>query len=260
MIIRRAMLAFLILYVPAITYGAITLALGQTLPVYVLLFGVLMGFLFALLHAGQRLGCKQAVGLCGLTFIVSLTFESVDVATGLISVPYHYSQNLGPMFLNLVPLIIPVAWFTMIYPSFVIADWLIPAGWEQWRRLLSVAAIGGLVMTAWDVVIDPVAVAQGSWVWEVNGPYFGIPLQNFWGWWLTTFVVFALYLLCVRRHERTVSDPGFDRLAVVFYAVTVLGGGISAVLGGMDGPALAGFFAVIPWVTMGWIAMNDRSG
>jgi putative membrane protein len=253
------MLAFLILSVPAVAYCSITLALEQTLSDYVFLFGVLMGFLFALLHAGQRLGWKQAVGLCGLTFIVSLTFESVGVATGLIYAPYHYSQNLGPMFLNLVPLIIPVAWFMMIYPSFVIADWLIPAGWEQWRRLLSVAAIGGLVMTAWDVVGDPVAVAHGSWAWEVNGPYFGIPLQNFWGWWLTTFVVFALYLLWTRRHERTGSDAGFDRLAVVFYAVKVLGDLLYAVLRDMGGPALVGFFAVTPWVTMGWIAMNDRS-
>jgi uncharacterized membrane protein len=61
---------------------------------------------------------------------------------------YHYTDKLGYKFLGLVPLLIPVAWFMMSYPSFIIADRLIPSTWQRWPRLLSLAAVGGLVMTA----------------------------------------------------------------------------------------------------------------
>jgi hypothetical protein len=61
---------------------------------------------------------------------------------------YHYTTQLGPKFLGLVPYLILVAWFMLSYPSFVIADWLVPSGWKRWQRVLAVAAVGGLVMTA----------------------------------------------------------------------------------------------------------------
>jgi putative membrane protein len=147
----------------------------------------LTGFSFALLHAGQRQGWQRALLLLALVFIVSLLFESVGVATGWIYVPYHYTNQLGPKFLGLVPYLIPAAWFMMSYPSFVIADRLVPTSWNtsktsRWQRILTLAAVGGLVMTAWDLTMDPIMVAGGNWVWDVKGAYFGIPLQNFWGW------------------------------------------------------------------------------
>jgi uncharacterized membrane protein len=40
---------------------------------------------------------------------------------------YHYTALLGPKFLGLVPYLIPAAWFMMNYPSFVIAERLIPS-------------------------------------------------------------------------------------------------------------------------------------
>jgi putative membrane protein len=36
-------------------------------------------------------------------------------------------------------------------------------------------------MVAWDLVMDPVLVTRGHWVWENGGRWFGIPLQNFLG-------------------------------------------------------------------------------
>ena len=75
----------------------------------------------------------------------------------------------------------------MSYPSFVIADKLVPSGWKNWQHILTDAAVSDLARTTWDVIMDPIMVAGGNWVWEKGGAYFGIPLQNFWGWWLTIF-------------------------------------------------------------------------
>jgi uncharacterized membrane protein len=54
-----------------------------------------------------------------------------------------------------------------------------------------------MVMTAWDSVIDPVLSGPPlhNWIWEVDGPYFGVPIQNFAGWMATTFTVYLIYRL-----------------------------------------------------------------
>ncbi len=251
MIVRRTLIALLILYALLVAYIDVTVAMGSGISPWITPLSTLVGFSFALLHASQRLGWKRALGLLACVFVVSLAFESVGVATGLVYGPYHYTRKLGPLFLGLVPFLIPVAWFMMMYPSFVIAEQLVSIR-NGWRRVLTVAALGGLVMTAWDLVIDPVMVRGQHWVWEVDGAYFGIPLQNFWGWWLTTFVTFLVFLLFNPASSQS-HDGSDDRLVILSYAITGVGNTIGAFLVGLGGPALVGFFAMVPWVVMGWI-------
>ncbi len=248
MTLRRITLGLLILYALLTVYSVF----GQPL----VMVAPLIGLAFALLHAGQREGWRDALILLALIFGVSLLFESVGVATGWVYGPYHYTAKLGPKFLGLVPYLIPVAWFMMSYPSFVIAERLVaPAGrpsrGSRWPRLLAVAATAGLVMTAWDVIMDPLMVAGGHWVWDTDGAYFGIPLQNFWGWWLTVFTTVALYLL-VRGKGSAAPDPGFDRQAMASYLVTALSMIATSLLNDAGDLALIGFFVMLPWVIMAW--------
>lgn len=252
---RKMTLALLILYACLTALPLLGLVTGAGPMGFMTPITTLVGLAFALLHAGQRLGWKRALAFLGLVFGVSLLFETVGVATGLVYGPYHYTDKLGPRFLGLVPYLIPAAWFMMSYPSFVIADRLVPAGWKHGARLLAVAALGGLVMTAWDLVMDPVMVAGGHWVWDVAGDYFGIPLQNFWGWWLTVFVTFVLFLSIPGRLSR--SAAAFDRLALVSYLVTEFGIVSVTLVAGAGDLALIGFFAMTPWVVAGWLRLAD---
>ena len=113
-------------------------------------------------------------------------------------------------------------------------------------------------MTAWDVVMDPLMVAGGHWVWEIRGAFFGIPLLNYWGWWLTVFVIFALFLLFTKGRTALVSDPAFDRMVVTSYSLTGIGEVIAANSIGLPGPALAGLFAMLPWMITGWLKMSEE--
>ena len=99
---------------------------GLKFPFYLFPLSTLLGFLIALLHAATRMKWTRALWLLASAFVVSLVFESVGVLTGLIYGPYHYTEKLGSLFLGLVPLIIPIASFMMMYPSFVIAHWIVP--------------------------------------------------------------------------------------------------------------------------------------
>ena len=251
---RKLLIALLVLYTALTFYTVLSFFVGISFqPIFTPLLSVL-AFGFAVVHGSLRLGWRRALLLLGLTFAVSLLFESLGVATGLVYGPYHYTDKLGPKFLGLVPYLIPVAWFMMTYPSYIIASRLLPAQKNVWRWRLGVAALGALIMTAWDLAMDPMMVAGEHWTWEVQGAYFGVPLQNYFGWWLTVFVTFLLFLWIGRLspQREAQSNLAFDRLAVLSYAVTGLSSVIVDLQVGLGGPGLVGIFAMLPWVLMGW--------
>ena len=102
MTLRRTTIILLFLYVLLTIYPIVSIALGVSPSVFLTPVSALTGFTFALLHAGQREGWRRALHLLALVFGVSLLFESVGVATGLVYGPYHYTNKLGPLFLGLV--------------------------------------------------------------------------------------------------------------------------------------------------------------
>jgi putative membrane protein len=145
------------------------------------------------------------------------------------------------VWLGSVPILIPLAWFMMIYPSYVLANLIadgrpVAVAGSAWH-LLGLAALGALVMTAWDLVVDPIlsGPAFRAWVWEQGGGYFGIPAQNYLGWLVTTFTVYVLYRFAERRWPPKPADPLSGAAAlppVLAYAAmlsaNVLTGGLPA--------------------------------
>lgn len=254
MLLRKLTILTLLVYILLTLYTLVSMFVG--IPYHPILTPTLtlLAFSFAVLHGSQILGWQKALLLLLLTFAVSLLFESIGVATGWVYGAYHYTGKLGLKFLGLVPWLIPVAWFMMTYPSFWIASHLVPAVKSTWVWRLSVAAVGGLVMTAWDLAMDPMMVAGGHWVWDQPGEYFGVPLQNFWGWWLTIFVTFCLYLIVGNVRPQSISPAdGFSSLVIAAYATTGVSTIIAAFEFGLDGVALVGIFAMLPWAVKGWL-------
>ena len=119
---RTWSIAILAVYGALVAYTTTSALLGYRYSPFFTPLLSLLAFSFALLHGSVRLGWRKTLLLLALTFGVSLLFESVGVATGWVYGPYHYTDKLGPMFLGLVPYLIPVAWFMMTYPSYVIAS------------------------------------------------------------------------------------------------------------------------------------------
>lgn len=186
--------------------------------------------LFSLCHAAYALGWRHALVFFVLTAGISWAYEQVGVETGLIYGRYHYTDVLGAK-IGHVPVLIPLAWFMMIYPSYIIANLIAggPAVGSRGSlgRVVWLALLSAMVMTAWDLVIDPIlsGPAVRAWVWEEGGPYFGIPAQNTIGWMLTTFTVYMLYRLYERRRGSQPVGPlsvSVVALPVIAYAAMML--------------------------------------
>ena len=157
-----------------------------------------------LIHAAYMLGWRRALAFFGLTLAISFLAEYAGVKTGLVFGHYHYTGVLAPLVLGTVPLVIPVAYFMAIWPSYLMANYLTrgkPAGKHPGiPALLYASLLTALVMTAWDLTMDPVMVGDvKAWVWENGGPYFGIPFRNYVGWVLTTFTISTAYRFLERR-------------------------------------------------------------
>ena len=193
-------------------------------------------------HSVRALGAKSTAVLFLLSAVVSWTLEHVGVATGLVYGQYHYTDKLG-LRLGHVPILIPMAWFMMLYPSLVIARGVLfgglpTAGGFSRGRNVAAAFLASLVMTAWDLVMDPVMVHDGYWVWDGPGSWFGVPLQNYAGWMITTFVINLGHGLWERTQATTDRIPlrGVELLPpLLAYALMAL----TYIMGPVHEPALA---------------------
>lgn len=216
----------------------------------------LIGFSFNVLHCLSRSGWKMTLLLLGLTLGISLVVECLGVATGLIFGPYHYSNRLGPLFLGLVPYTIPLTWFMMLYPSLILADTLT----SKENKWLQTVLIGACALVAWDLVLDPLMTYRSHWIWEADGAYYGVPLQNFLGWWLTAFAILGTFCLFrLRKGSKQERDANFDWLAIAFYAITGAGHVADAWIAGLAGAALIGLIAMGFWVAVsGYWTLRDR--
>jgi putative membrane protein len=199
---------------------------------------VVLGALAGLLHAAGRLGRRHALALFAVAFVISLGSELLGTSTGYPFGPYSYTGQLGYRVLGLVPFNIPTSWFFMIYCSLAICGRLAapehPAqGARQVARTKWTWALAaGLVLTAWDVSMDPAMVATTHWLWHLRPAadqsalarvftgdlFYGMPLTNWLGWILTGTLVARAMLAIVppSAFARRVSPSNFP---LVLYAV-----------------------------------------
>jgi putative membrane protein len=197
--------------------------------------------LFSVLHSTYALGFRHTLVFFISTAVISWAFEQVGVATGFIYGAYHYTDVLGVK-LGHVPLLIPLAWYMMIYPSWCLALSITRqapapvAGTQRAERgrpgLLGISFLAAMIMTAWDLVADPLLSGPSikAWIWEKGGPYFGIPLRNYGGWMITTFVVYLVYRLferSARPRSGSPQGPLMSALPFVAYASVMISNSVA---------------------------------
>ncbi len=140
-------------------------------------------------HAVETRGGRQAFLLFGSGTGISLGMEALGVGTGLLFGNYSYTDKLGGKLFGLVPWLIPVAWCSLLYPAWHL-PWRLPLGKSTWLGRIVLPA---LAVTAWDLSLDPRMVQDGFWVWPEGGFYFGIPLSNYVGWFVTAALVYFVW-------------------------------------------------------------------
>jgi putative membrane protein len=103
--------------------------------------------------------------------------EAVGVRTGRPFGGYEYTDRLRPQVAG-VPVVVPVAWWSMVVPAREAAHAALGAGSTPIRRI----GLGALSLAAWDLFLDPQMIRDDAWRWQHAGRYRTVPVSNFLGW------------------------------------------------------------------------------
>jgi putative membrane protein len=176
--------------------------------------GVLTFFVESKIHSFINRGLKYTITFILIVLPLAFLVEVIGTHTGFPFGDYTYSHRLGIMLFS-VPVLIPLAWFMMMYPSLLIAQSLTTVRWKQ-------VGIAAWLMATWDLFLDPQMVNEGFWTWHdsMNNPTTVIPLTNFVGWFVVSAIIFTLLLATL---PKAVADddasPSRPRNTVPYLAV-----------------------------------------
>lgn len=207
-------------------------------------------FLASATHAAIHRGPRWAGRYLAISLSIGWLTEAIGTQTGQPFGSYSYSDLLGWR-LGAVPLVIPMAWAMMAYPCLLAARLLT-------RRRWVTAMVGGWLLAAWDLFLDPQMVGEGYWVWHrVELAIAGIPeipLHNFAGWLLVAVTLMG----CLTGLAPTNADDRVPNLMLSWVYV----GNMMAALAFFHRPAVALWGAVamgivvVPW----WAKLAQERG
>ncbi|WEV57146.1 carotenoid biosynthesis protein [Ligilactobacillus acidipiscis] len=165
-------------------------------------------FLFLFVHAFSIMGAKAAGKMFLTGVIIAYVFEEFAIHMN-IGGGYYFTALMGPK-LDVVPLAIPLSWVGVLYIGWSMTNYLLDSAptprINTHPRIWLRAVVADLIITTIDLAGDPVSVANGLWVWKAGGPYFGVPVANYIGWFVIGTVTILLHGYQEKKQIHTAID------------------------------------------------------
>ncbi|MDW7657336.1 MAG: carotenoid biosynthesis protein [Bacillota bacterium] len=180
--------------------------------------------IFVCFHGWYRYGLNKMMAFFAITSIISWSTETLSIETGFPFGQYYYTDQLGDK-IGQVPVLIFPAYFFIGYLAWTMGNLFMgntSVGIKK-KDLIYIPVVSALIMVMWNVCFDPImSTIEGNWVWENGGAYFGVPLSNYFGWFLTVYLiyqVFALFLYRFGTCEELTTGKTFWYWIPVLYAL-----------------------------------------
>lgn len=168
----------------------------------------LLGSLAVLLAFHQKWE-KKHVWVFAIIALLGYLVEVVGVATGIVFGEYQYHTALGFKILGTPP-IIGINWLMLIYAVYGI--------FENRRLPVWIKITGGAsLMVAYDIILEPVAVALNMWSWGGGN----IPIQNYVAWFVISVVLLSIMHLARIRTNNPISKHMYIVQLVFFIALNL---------------------------------------
>jgi len=243
---------------------------------------VLPPIAFALIHGAKFYRARGILIFFAICLVVGNIIENVGVRTGFPFGHYYFADLMGPK-LFAVPIQLGLAYLGMAYLSWTLAR-LILGNLQSplvGSRTVTLPLVAAFIMVAWDFSQDPVwSTILHLWIWQQGGAYFGVPVSNFLGWYLTVYVFYQLFALYLRGRPISLAPlpPSYWNAAVLFYAVSAAGNILLAIpragLPVVSDPtgaqwrvgditatcALVSIFTMGAFALLAWVRLIDQSG
>ena len=162
---------------------------------------LLLSFAIVLLSRHKRL--QHFILFLFLSFLTGMLAEWIGTKTGLLFGDYSYGENLGPK-ISGVPLVIGINWGILVVAS---ASVVMRLKLNFWWSVVASA----LLMTLFDVLMEPVAIKSDYWRW--NG---AIPLYNYVCWFAVSLPLHYIYFRSGLAESNKVFDALFLVMSIFF--------------------------------------------
>ncbi len=186
---------------------------------------VLSAMAFALVDGARHYRLRGILVLAAICIVVGNIAENLGVATGFPFGHYYFVELMGPKLFH-VPVLLGLAYIGMAYVSWTVARSIVGQPHAPVARVLALPLVAGFIMVAWDLAQDPVwATVLHGWVWRDGGPWFGVPVSNYLGWYGTVFVIYLFFVFYLRRRPDLpiAAPPASLRPALCFYLLCAAG-------------------------------------
>lgn len=180
---------------------------------------VFSAFALALVDGARAWGVRGILVFAAICAVVGNVVENIGVATGFPFGRYHFLDIMGPR-IYAVPVLLGLAYIGMAYASWTLGSVLVGRAWRAGSRprMLAVPLVAAVFMTAWDVAQDPVwSTMLHAWAWHNGGRWFGVPLKNYFGWFLNTFLIFFLFALYAAGAKLERAPSAWPALALYVF-------------------------------------------
>lgn len=242
---------------------------------------VLPLLVFALIHGAMSYRLRGILIFFAICFVVGNVFENFGVATGFPFGRYYFTDAMGPRLFQ-VPILLGLAYVGMGYLSWTLGRVILGNLRSSLvgARVVMLPLVAAFIMVAWDFANDPVWTnINRLWVWEHGGAYFGVPVTNFFGWYLVVYLIYQSFAIYLRGRSPSVHPlpSGYWHWAVIFYALSAAGNIIivlpdpapAVVFDPMGTPwnvssitgacALVSIFVMGAFTVIAWVRLSDQT-
>ncbi|MEL6401204.1 MAG: gamma-carotene 1'-hydroxylase CruF [Cyanobacteria bacterium J06607_6] len=223
---------------------------------------IVLGTIAVALYTRRVYGWKALLAFLLPAIAISLSSELSGTSTGFPFGDYSYLNGLGYKIAGLVPFTIPLSWFYLGISSYLLARGGLMAIRGSWWRQGAAIAVGALLLMSWDFVLDPAMsqTAMPFWYWHQPGAFFGMPYENFAGWFCTGAVFMTVAAVLWRQNERLMGLTKQQLvLPLIMYLTNFAFAMFMSLGGGIYVPILLGLVVgVLPAVICWLLAPDDR--
>jgi len=177
----------------------------------------------AFVHAASSYGLRDAAVLFLICNVITFAMENLAAFSGFPFGAYHFLVGTDLPHIGRVPIIVGPLWFGGGYFAWAVASILLDGADHrlgETSRMIALPLVAAFVMTQWDLAMDaPNATIARAWVWHQGGAMFGVPLSNYLGWLLTSWLFYLGFALYLRWScpSATRSSPRLKAIAILFY-------------------------------------------
>jgi len=159
-------------------------------------------------HEGDR---RSILLFAASAYVIGFTAEILGVQYGLLFGEYSYGRVLGPKLLG-TPFMIGVNWSILVLSVGVLLNRYL-TNKSVWLK----STVGATLLTAFDLVIEPVATTLDMWSWIGNA----VPAQNYVGWFVVSFILFMLFFKMKIEGNNRLAGLSIALLIVFFVSLNL---------------------------------------